>query len=109
MNFEKKRRNEKEIVQLMVRIYCQKKHHQKYGLCLECQNLLDYSQDRIDHCPNMETKTFCSACPTHCYRPDMREKIRLVMRFSGPRMIFHRPVTALRHAIVMAAAKRETP
>lgn len=27
----------------------------------------------------------------------MRERIREVMRFSGPRMIFHHPVAAVRH------------
>ncbi len=29
----------------------------------------------------------------------MREKIRAVMRFSGPRMIFHHPVAAVRHVL----------
>ena len=28
-----------------------------------------------------------------------REKIREVMRFSGPRMLFHHPVAAVRHLI----------
>ena len=37
----------------------------------------------------METKTFCSNCKVHCYKPEMRKKIRAVMRFSGPRMIFY--------------------
>ena len=40
----------------------------------------------------MESKTFCSNCRVHCYCPDMREKIRMVMRFSGPRMLFYHPV-----------------
>lgn len=34
----------------------------------------------------------------------MREKIRVVMRFSGPRMIFHHPV-AVRH--VLETKKKE--
>lgn len=32
-------------------------------------------------------------------RCEMREKIRAVMRFSGPRMIFHHPVAAVRHVL----------
>lgn len=32
----------------------------------------------------METKTFCSNCKVHCYKPEMREKIRDVMRFPAP-------------------------
>ena len=38
-------------------------------------------------------------CNVHCYRPDMREKIREVMRFSGPLMIFHHPMEALRYIL----------
>lgn len=36
----------------------------------------------------------------------MREKIREVMRFSGPRMIFHHPVAAIRHVIETKKEKR---
>ena len=54
----------------------------------------------------METKTFCSNCRVHCYRPEMRTRIREVMRFSGPRMIFHNPVAAVRHVIETRAEKR---
>ena len=35
----------------------------------------------------------------HCYQPQMREQIRQVMRYSGPRMLFHHPVMAIRHLI----------
>ena len=31
----------------------------------------------------MEQKTFCANCKVHCYKPEMREQIRKVMRFSG--------------------------
>ena len=53
----------------------------------------------MDSCPFMETKTFCSKCQVHCYKKDMREKIKEVMRFSGPRMLFHHPIIAIRHLI----------
>lgn len=35
----------------------------------------------------------------HCYQPQMREQIRQVMRYSGPWMLFHHPVMAIRHLI----------
>ena len=54
---------------------------------------------RSDKCPFMETKTFCSNCKVHCYKPVMWEKIREVMRFSGPRMLFSHPVMAVSHVI----------
>ena len=91
-----KRQKEKEVVGLMIRLYCKGNHHTK-GLCPECEELLRYADARVDHCPFMETKTFCSNCKVHCYKPQMRERIREVMRYAGPRMIFHHPLMALRH------------
>ncbi len=55
--------------------------------------------ERSDRCPFMENKTFCSNCKIHCYKPEMREEIRKVMRFSGPRMILHHPIMVIRHLI----------
>ena len=92
-------------MQEMIALYCAKKHGTKGKLCAECQTLLDYSQQRAQKCPFMENKTFCSACPVHCYRSDMRSKIREVMKFSGPRMLFHHPVLALRHVAVTVQQK----
>ena len=94
---EEKRQREKQVVQEMIQLYCRKKHGPKGTLCPSCQMLLDYAHQRSDHCPFMEQKTFCSNCKVHCYKPQMREKIRQVMRFSGPRMLFYHPVLALRH------------
>lgn len=96
---ESKRRREKAMVSRMIALYCRKQHRSKGGLCPECAELADYARQRSDKCPFMETKTFCSNCKVHCYRPDMREKIRAVMRFSGPRMVFYHPVLAVRHLI----------
>ena len=54
----------------------------------------------------METKTFCSNCRVHCYKPQMREEIRNVMRFAGPRMLFYHPIMAIRHVITSAKEKK---
>ena len=98
MDVKTKREREKEIVSLMIAIYCRKRHGGK-ELCPDCAALDAYARMRSDKCPFMESKTFCSNCKVHCYKPDMREKIREVMRFSGPRMIFHHPVMAIRHVM----------
>ena len=99
-----KREREKQIVSEMIRLYCRKRHGTRTGLCPECAELDAYARTRSDRCPFMETKTFCSNCKVHCYKPEMREKIREVMRFSGPRMLFHHPVMAVRPVI---ESKRE--
>ena len=49
---------------------------------------------------------FCSNCTVHCYRPEMRERIRTVMRYAGPRMLFHHPVMAIRHMIESQRERR---
>lgn len=96
---EDKRCREKLIVSQMIRLYCRKNHKTKKGLCIACRELEEYARARSDKCPFMETKTFCSNCNVHCYTPIMAEKIRKVMRFSGPRIIFSHPILATKHLI----------
>ena len=104
MDVQTKRRREKETVSLMIKIYC-RAHHGGKELCPDCAALDAYARLRSDKCPFMETKTFCSNCRVHCYRAEMREKIRAVMRYAGPRMLLHHPVMAVRHVI---ETKKET-
>ena len=99
MDAQTKREREKRMVSGMIALYCRKKHHTRGGLCAQCAALNAYAQMRSDKCPFMETKTFCSNCRVHCYKPDMRAKIREVMRFAGPRMILYHPVAAIRHVV----------
>lgn len=87
---------EKRIVADMIALYCRKKHNSS-ELCPECKALTEYAFRRSELCPYKEEKTFCSQCKTHCYSSQMREQIRKVMRFSGPRMLFYHPIAALRH------------
>ena len=104
---ETKRQREKKTVALMIKLYCRKKHGTKNELCPDCKALSEYAAMRSDKCPFMESKTFCSNCKVHCYKPDMREKIREVMRFSGPRMILYHPIMAVRHVIESKKEKRK--
>lgn len=106
-NLNKKREHEKRIVSEMISLYCRKNHNTKNGqMCKECRELAEYALLRSDNCPFMVEKTFCSNCKVHCYKPDMREKIKRVMRFSGPRMIFHHPIMAIWHVIESKREKR---
>ena len=106
MTAEEKRKAEMATVKKMLEIYCRAHHGNNLSLCEECEALLDYARARVERCPHMETKTFCSACQTHCYAPKMREKIREAMRYSGPRMMLHAPVMALRHMFIEWREKR---
>lgn len=105
---EKKRRKEQQVVEEMVRLYCRKNHpaYVSGKLCPECQELLDYARARSERCPFMKEKTFCANCKVHCYKPAMREQIRRVMRFSGPRMLLYHPILAIWHLISSKREKR---
>ena len=104
-NVESKRENEKAVVGQMIALYCRKQHGSR-ELCPDCRELYDYARNQIDHCPFMETKTFCSNCKIHCYQKAYRERIRQVMRFSGPRMLFVHPILSIRHLIETIKEKR---
>ena len=94
-----KREREKAIVYEMISLYCRKNHktNKKDGLCKDCQAVYNYAVERTNKCPFMESKTFCQNCKVHCYKPEMREKIKVIMRFSGPLMIFYHPALAISH------------
>ena len=87
-----------QTVQVMISLYC-RRHHHGIGLCPECGGLQDYAVKRLEKCPFQEGKTICARCPVHCYQPAMREKIRAVMRYAGPRMSHRHPVMSLYHLI----------
>lgn len=115
MNTEKKRMMEADVMTEMIALYCRGQGHahrtQDAGtdapaLCPDCRRLLDYARTRIIRCPRMEVKSFCSVCPVHCYSHDMRERVRAVMRWSGPRMLLHRPIMTLHHIWIDLAARR---
>ena len=92
-------RREKKTIASMVKIYCKAKHDTHGELCPECAEFLEYAKMRLDKCPFQENKTTCGRCLIHCYKPDMKEKAKKVMRFSGPRMLLYHPVLAMHHAV----------
>lgn len=65
-----------------------------------------YARQRSSRCPFMETKTFCSNCKVHCYKPEMRQRIKEVMRYSGPRMLFVHPAACIRHLVETRREKK---
>ena len=89
---------EKRIVEQMIRLYCKRKEGNT-ALCPECESLLTYAHARLDRCRFGERKTTCKKCPIHCYRPEMKKRIREVMRWAGPRMLLYHPVETIKHLL----------
>ncbi len=88
-----------KTVKAMVEVYCKNHHGEKVGLCSKCLELVHYAEMRLDRCPYGEDKPTCNKCPIHCYKTEPKEQMRLVMRYSGPRMLFKHPILAIRHLI----------
>lgn len=95
-----RRAREFKMIAAMLRMYCRAHHGPKQAnLCDSCSELHDYSRRRLERCVFGEAKPTCANCTVHCYRAAMRERIRVVMRWAGPRMLWHHPVLAIRHMI----------
>ncbi|MCK5567224.1 MAG: nitrous oxide-stimulated promoter family protein, partial [Actinomycetia bacterium] len=82
----------------MITLYCSK-HHPGSIPCDECKELIHYSGMKLHQCRFGGSKPACSACSVHCYRPLMRGKIREVMKYSGPRLMYHHPVISIKYMI----------
>ena len=95
-----RRTRELKTIEAMVRMYC-RGHHGASGtpLCADCGALFDYASRRLDRCVFGDAKPTCANCLVHCYSAVMRERVRSVMRWAGPRMIFRHPVLALFHKL----------
>lgn len=90
---------ENKTIEAMIRMHCCFQHHAEEDLCQDCYDLLDYARERLSRCPYREEKTPCARCPIHCYQPAMRERIRAVMRYAGPRMTYRHPLLAFHHLV----------
>ncbi len=102
-----KREQEKKTVTSMIEIYCHGMHKTKKGeLCETCEALRAYADARTEHCPFMETKTFCSACSVHCYAGEKQKQMKEVMRYAGPRMLCVHPYLTVKHGVVTLHNKR---
>lgn len=90
---------ERKTLELMITLFCRDHHKTKQEICTECQELVGYARLRLKNCPFQEKKTTCGNCRIHCYKPVMREKIRQVMRYAGPRMLWRHPLLAIGHMV----------
>ena len=72
-----------KVIRRFVEVYC-RHHHDTNGAgpCEACRDLVDHARRRLERCP-YDPKPKCKNCSTHCYRPDYRERMKAVMRFSG--------------------------
>jgi len=76
-------------------------------LCAECAEHIRYAEKRRAYCPR-DPKPFCAHCDTHCYKPDEAEWQRQMMRYAGPRSMWHGyAIPGIKHALEARTWKRE--
>ena len=99
---------EKKTLDKLMFLYCRAHHNTESGeLCEECNVLRDYAKTRIDKCVFGINKPTCQNCHVHCYKPEIKEEIIVVMRYSGPKMIYKHPLAAVNHFINKAVDKKK--
>lgn len=97
-----------KTIKAMVTIYCRAHHHSstKPLPCDECTEFLAYANEKLDRCPYGQNKPTCNRCPIHCYKKEPRQLAKKIMRYAGPRMLFHHPILGIKHLL---AEKRPLP
>lgn len=96
-----RRAREVKTIAAMLRMYCHAHHGQptRGSLCTDCGRLLDYATQRLQACVFGDAKPTCANCLVHCYSAELRERMRAVMRWAGPRMLRRHPVLGILHLI----------
>ncbi len=95
-----RRARELKTIEAMLRLYCRgHRHENRAPLCEDCAALLDYATRRLERCVFGDAKPTCANCVVHCYNAEMRENVRVVMRWAGPRMLLHHPILGILHKL----------
>lgn len=95
-----RRARELKTIAAMVRMYCRGHGHGGgVPLCTGCAALLEYATRRLERCVFGDAKPTCANCVVHCYSADMREQVRVVMKWAGPRMLLRHPILGVLHLL----------
>ena len=104
MNHDGKIRKEAAMLARMVKLYCDDHHFslsrdnfclrgiltplsiETPELCAECSRLLNHGLARLVRCP-FDPKPSCKHCTKHCYTGEYRDFVKVVMRYSGMKLI----------------------
>ena len=88
-----RRARELKTIEAMVRLYCRgHAHPNRAPLCADCAELYEYATRRLERCVFGDSKPTCTNCLVHCYSADMREQVRVIMKWAGPRMAWRHPI-----------------
>jgi len=96
-------------VREMIGLFCRGNHGAGDEFCEKCEALWQYARRRVERCPYRADKPTCADCATHCFHPGMREEMKAVMRYAGPRMAWRHPVLSILHFLDGRRKRRPPP
>lgn len=88
-----------KVLEEFIQVFCDTKHRDRVktsNICYECRETLTYATHRREICP-LDPKPSCKNCEIHCYEPELRQRIREIMRHSGMHMIVRGRLDLLLH------------
>ncbi len=93
----------RKTLSVMIGMYCNAHHSsrpkEEKGLCAECSSVYQYALGRLDRCPFGAGKPNCPKCPLQCYSREKQDAMKVIMRYSGPRMGMKHPLLSLYHLL----------
>ena len=113
-SLDKKDRKDLRVLVTFTAVYCRHHHDAEtdgvdigsesceplatgqYQVCAECREFLSYAIARRINCP-LDPKPVCKHCPVHCYKPDYRQQVKDIMRFSGKYLLLRGRLDLLWH------------
>lgn len=97
MGSEEKDRRTLEAIGL---IYCRAHHHDcakdATGLCPDCREAIEGTLDRTLHCPSNHQGN-CQDCSIHCQRGEAQQRIKAIMAYAAPRMLWRHPLMTVEY------------
>jgi hypothetical protein len=100
---------ERKTIEAMIVLFCRDHHGVNGKLCIECAGLWAYAQQRLIKCPYGEDKPTCVKCSIHCYKAAARDRVKAVMRYAGPRLVYRRPILVIQHLLDERKTTPEAP
>ena len=87
---------DRRVLEAMGSIYCQGNHadaqKDEGGMCPECRATIENTLSRAASCPYGHQD-----CKTHCQRGDAQIRIKAIMRYAAPKMMFRHPIMAFEY------------
>ena len=89
---------DRAILEAIGTIYCRAHHAEcaqdAAGLCPECREVVETTLAKAQTCPYGHSGN-CQDCDTQCQRGTSKQRVKAMMRYAAPRMVYRHPLMTL--------------